>query len=103
MKTIEEISEALFEALSDGKWHTLNELTTIKRLRDVSISKLMIVLTFLVEYDFADSRPMVGGEGDSVISIMEVRLEEGFQNFLRALGEIDGKNDGNDWKKARQT
>jgi len=100
---VDAIFEAIFEALNDGKWHTLNELTTKKYLRAISISKLMIVLNFLVDYDFADSRPMVGGEGDSVISIMEVRLEDRLQNFLKALGEIDGKNDGNDREKARQT
>jgi len=57
-----ELIDKVIGALSDGSWHTLNELTTREELRDVSMTKLRLILDFLAEYDFIElnhERPVV--------------------------------------------
>lgn len=77
--------DELLMALSDGKWHTVNELSTYEPLRTTSITTLIISLNFLAEYDFVD---LMG----SPSTILEAKLNSEVQRYLRRIRWTERSN-----------
>lgn len=84
---MELIIEELLGALSDGAWHNINELSTIKGLRKLSITKLMVLLDFLAEYDFIELSQE--WKGDPLRSVVEAKLQPSVQQFLTEIIRVE--------------
>lgn len=83
---MEPIDEVI-EALSDGLGHDLNELSTLKGLRHLSMTKLMGVLDFLAEYHFIELSQAWRGEPPR--TVVEAKLQPRFQKFLREIKFVE--------------
>jgi len=79
--------DAVIEALSDGKWHDLNEISTKKGVRNVSITNLILALEFLVKYDFIQLNEAWKGEPPR--SVVEAKLQPNVQKFLKEIELIE--------------
>jgi len=84
-----EIIDKVIEALSDGSWHDLNELSTRKGLINLSMTKLICILEFLAECDFIELSET--GKGEPLRLAMEVKLQPDIQEFWTKDVEKGGK------------
>jgi len=82
-----ELIEKVFAALNDGAWHDINELSTIKGLRDLSMGKLMTMLDFLAEYDFIELSE--AWKGEPLRTVVEAKLQPIVQEFLREIRRVE--------------
>jgi len=81
------ILDTLLESLDDGEWHNVNELSTKEGLRKVSITRLMLSLTFFVDHDFVECGE--SWRGDPPRPVMDVKLAPPMQTFVRRLKWIE--------------
>jgi len=80
---MELILNSLIEALADGKWHHLTEISAkAKPLRKVSITNLATSLHLLSEYDFIEL-------GEEPHFILEARINPILQAFWRKIKWIE--------------
>jgi len=84
--------DAVIEALSDGKWHDLNEISTKKGVRNVSITNLMLALEFLAKYDFIQLSQAWKGEPPRTVT--EAKIKPRFQEFRREIRELERAEQG---------
>lgn len=82
-----EIPDSLIESMADGEWHDLNELSTTEGLRKVSMTKLVMTLDVLAEYDFIELSEV--WKGNSLIPIKEARLTSDVHAFVRKIKWIE--------------
>jgi len=82
-----EVLDILIEILSDGDWHSINEISIHKSLSSLSISQIQTLLNFLAEYDFIEvnQRPAY----DLTVLIVEAKLTESMLEFLRKIRWIE--------------
>lgn len=76
-----ELIDKVIGALSDGSLHDFSELST--GLRNLSMTKLMLILNFLAEYNFIELSQV--GEGEP----LKVKLRPNVQEFLREMKEVE--------------
>jgi len=91
-----EILDAILELLADGQWHPINELTTPKQLSALSITKLIMTLNTLEEYNILElSEEWNNDTSDFELSptvstcIQKVRLTHPMQKFMRRIKWIE--------------
>jgi len=82
-----ELIDQLLEILSDNAWHDINELSTIKGLRNLSMTKLMFLLNFLAEYDFIELSD--AWKGAPLRTVVEAKLQPIVQEFLREIRRVE--------------
>jgi len=82
-----EILDSLLESMDDGEWHDINELSTAERLRKVSITRLMLTLHFLGDYDLAELGEV--WKGDPKRPVVEAKLSPYVQIFIRRIKWIE--------------
>lgn len=75
----------VIEALNDGNWHTLNELTTHPTLRDLTITKLLQIVNFLAEYDFV----LIEQQVEDDVQVTEVKLSPPLGAFFYEIGQLE--------------
>jgi len=84
--------EKVFDVLNDGTWHDVNEVSTAKGLRKLSMTKLMALLDFLAEYDFIELNEV--WKGEPLRSVVEVKLQPSTQKFLREIKLVERTEKG---------
>jgi len=77
--------DSIIDELDDGKWRSVNELSTREGLRKLTITKLEMALELLAEYGFAE----LGQRMESGTFITEVRITPELQRFLRTIKWIE--------------
>jgi len=82
----------VISALSDGEWHDLNELSTREGLRNMSMTKLRLILDFLAKYDFIELN--AAWKGDPLRTVMEAKLQPIVQKFWKEIGWIERSEKG---------
>jgi len=82
-----ELIDKIFDALGDGAWHDLNELSTRKGLRNLSMTKLRLILDFLAEYDFIELSEE--WKGDPLRTVVEAKLQPKVQEFWTEISLIE--------------
>jgi len=87
-----EVIDKIMEALSDGSWHDLNELSAKKGLTNVSITKLTLVLEFLAEYDFIELSET--WKGEPLRTVVEAKLQTSAQEFERKIRLVEKTEKG---------
>jgi len=87
-----EVIDRIMEALSDGSWHDLNELSAKKGLANVSITNLMLTLDFLAEYDFVELRET--WKGEPLRSVTEAKLQPSVQRFWEKIIAVERTEKG---------
>jgi len=83
---MEILIDEVLEALDDGNWHDVNELSTTEKLRKVSMTKLLTTLDFLAEYFIERSEVW---KGDPERPVMEVKLIPSVQAFVRRVKWVE--------------
>jgi len=74
--------DAILELLSDGEWHTLNEISAKKPFTRLPLTDLAQLSHFLAEYDFIELDERL----DHFIS---VKLTQPPQEFMRKIKWIE--------------
>lgn len=81
--------DEIIEALNDGKWHSLNEISTRKEpLSRRSMVTLSLLLNFLSKYDFVRLRKELNGDVPQML-IVEAKLSDSVLRFLRRVKWIE--------------
>ena len=79
--------DIVLDALRDGKWHSLNELSAYPSLKDLTFTKLIELVEFFADYDFVELR--LTFEDD--LPITEARLAVPLQRFLPKIMRIESQ------------
>lgn len=79
--------DTVLDALRDGKWHSLNELSANPSLKDLSFTKLIQLVEFFADYDFVELRPTFQDD----FPITEARLTSPLQRFLPEIMRIESQ------------
>jgi len=87
-----ELSEKVIGALSDGAWHDINELSTIKELRNLSMIKLKLILDFLAECGFIELGE--AWKGEPLRTVLEAKLQPSFQKFWKEIIAVERAGKG---------
>lgn len=81
--------DEIIETLNDGKWHSLNEISTRKGpLSSHSMTNLSMLVNFLSKYDFVELRRELSGDISQML-IVEAKLSESVLRFLRKVKWIE--------------
>jgi len=78
------VLDTLLEALEDGEWHDLNELSTKDGLRGVSMTTLKLSLSHLAE-DFGGVELREVWKGEPLILTTEAKLQPILLDFIRRI------------------
>jgi len=95
-----EILDDIIDALKDGQWHSINEISTHERLRNYSMTKLIMGSTLLDEYGFIELSEKVstkveyGGKRNAEsfpeeFLILEAKLSDPTLEFIRKIRWIE--------------
>ena len=77
-----EILDAILELLSDGNWHTINEVSTQQPLLKTPMNRLAQVLNVFEEYGFIEFNQK---EAEGLYVMVEVKLSDSTLAFLRKI------------------
>jgi len=93
------VFDAIIDGLADGKWRSVNELSTREGLRKLTITQLEMALKLLAEYDFAE----LGQRMESDALITEARITPELQRFWRTIKWIErGEESSKCWGEKRR-
>lgn len=75
--------DAILNLLADGKWHTLNEISTLEPCRRIPITTLMEVLNFFEEVDFAEENC------NAETFVSEEKMTQKLQSFWKKIKWVE--------------
>ena len=78
------IPDLIMEVLADGKWQTLNEMSTQPLLRNVALNKIGLGLSVLGEYDFVELN-----QKPQALPVLEARLHPSTHCFIQNIRRIE--------------
>jgi len=76
-----DVLDEILEGLSDGNWHSLNELSTHGELEKLSKTQLMVFVKFLARFDFI--------ELNCGKRIVEAKIHPSIKVFIREMKELE--------------
>lgn len=77
--------DLIIEALKDGLWHTLNEISAYSGLKRITFIKLIDLLDFLEDYSFIESQETF----KDGLPIKQFRLALPVQDFYKKISQIE--------------
>lgn len=84
------VVDKLFESLTDGNWHDINEISAKKPFLNLSTSKLLKALEFLAEYGFIELSE--AWKGDPLRSVTQARLPPLVQEFIQKITGLNAQS-----------
>ena len=79
--------DAMIDLLSDGQWHSINEVSTLKPLQHLTMTQIQMMLNLLIEYDFVEVNQRPGYDLTSLI--VEAKINPRMLEFWRQIKEVE--------------